>query len=215
MNINYEAYIHEIHGILHQIGLLNQINEMNQTDEMKENTQLIQNCIDRSKKLKNDFQKYRQFDLIIKKNLVNVNNIVREIINENAEYAKVLNIDIIPVFGKCRAYTDVILLKECMGIVLTNAIKYSNNNGSVIINTSEEYGHSIISIKDFGIGMTENEIKMLGKPFYRTNRIERDGSGMGIAILFHKAKLLDIKVEILSELNKGTTVNLKIKHIMG
>jgi signal transduction histidine kinase len=67
---------------------------------------------------------------------------------------------------------------------------------------------TICSISDKGIGIAQSDLDKIFNPFYRsnaTNHPEIKGSGLGLSIVKRITQLLDVKFEIQSEVNKGTT----------
>ncbi len=100
--------------------------------------------------------------------------------------------------------------------VLSNAVKYNKMNGLININMRESGAEIIISITDTGIGIDENDIDKLFLEFSRLkNKETRDisGSGLGLSILKQIVESYDGKVEVKSELGKGSTfiINLPNK----
>jgi len=87
--------------------------------------------------------------------------------------------------------------------LISNAIKYNTINGEVNIIVDE---NSII-IQDTGIGIAKKEQEEIYKRFYRaTNQV--GGFGLGLNIVYNIVKRYGIKIEMNSELNKGTIFRL-------
>jgi signal transduction histidine kinase len=80
---------------------------------------------------------------------------------------------------------DRLRLSEVLNNLVTNAVKYSNEEGGQIIFNAEEQEEDIlISIRDTGIGMTEEQISHIFDEFYKADesRHNLDSSGLGLAI---------------------------------
>ncbi len=94
--------------------------------------------------------------------------------------------------------------------ILTNACKYSNNKPVTIFIASSDM-HVFVTIKDEGIGIPESDIPYIYEPFFRasnTNLFEGYGIGLPLArnvINLHKGSLT-----VTSEVNNGTTVQIKL-----
>lgn len=216
--MEYESYIHTVDNIIHQIGMINELMAIDGV-EHKENIQSIRELINRSKKLKEDFVKYRKNDKI-KKETINVNEVVEEVVADNEKYATIKNVRVERQLKKCRAYTDRRLLKECIDVLVNNAIKYSveRDGGDmprVVIITKQTQEYSEVYVYDWGVGMAKEEMSKIGTPFYRAKRIDVYGSGMGWAILKKNMQKLGIKGKTLSGVGEGTAVMLRIPHVMG
>jgi len=105
-----------------------------------------------------------------------------------------------------RIFGDRELIKEVFINLITNGVKYNQNQGSVFINFRENGDYIAVDITDTGIGISEDELKRLGDEFYRVKREGiASGSGLGLAIV---KKILDIhngRLEIQSKINQGST----------
>jgi len=94
--------------------------------------------------------------------------------------------------------------------LIENAVKYSQGNEVDILLFNNE-GHLGLSIKDKGIGIPQEQLTNISKPFYRadnTNQIQ--GSGIGLSIALRILEKNNIEYQIRSELNLGTTILLYI-----
>jgi two-component system phosphate regulon sensor histidine kinase PhoR len=98
------------------------------------------------------------------------------------------------------------LIKEVFINLITNGVKYNQNQGSVSINFRKNGDYIAVDITDTGIGISEDELNRLGEEFYRVKREGiASGSGLGLAIV---KKILDIhngRLEIQSKINQGST----------
>ena len=96
---------------------------------------------------------------------------------------------------------------KCLGNIMTNAIESMPRGGKISIGMVEKE-NVIISITDSGKGMTDEQIRRFGEPFFTT---KDEGTGLGImaaTIIVHSMKG---KIEVESELNKGTTVMIELQ----
>ncbi len=91
--------------------------------------------------------------------------------------------------------------------VLDNAIKYSDQGGSVCVNAYEEYGMIYVSVEDRGCGISPEDLPKIKKKFYKGN-LTRRGSGIGLAVVDEIVTMLGGTFEIKSQLGFGTTVTL-------
>jgi two-component system phosphate regulon sensor histidine kinase PhoR len=96
--------------------------------------------------------------------------------------------------------------------VLDNAVKFTPERGSIDVKASADgKGHVVISISDTGIGIPREELSRLGERFYRVDKTrsrELGGTGLGLSIVKHLMAAHGGKMEIESQLGKGTTVSL-------
>lgn len=95
--------------------------------------------------------------------------------------------------------------------VLDNAVKFTPDGGEIVISADESKSYTIISIQDTGIGVPVDDISRLGERFYRVDKSRsRDlgGTGLGLSIVKHLMIAHGGKMEIESQLGKGTKVSL-------
>lgn len=91
--------------------------------------------------------------------------------------------------------------------LISNAIKYNKNGGSVDIDLSEKVGTTIISVKDSGIGISEEDKSELFKDFFRIKNPKTrniTGSGLGLSIVRKIVDLNKGEIEVYSEPDQGT-----------
>ena len=111
-------------------------------------------------------------------------------------------------------YTDQLRLDQIYINILTNAIKYTEPNGRVIIDMKEEESEKegcvklTYSVSDTGIGMSKEFMAHLYEPFSRqtdsrVNSIQ--GTGLGLAITKQMVDLMGGTIECQSEQGVGTT----------
>ncbi len=107
--------------------------------------------------------------------------------------------------------SDNYLVSIIISNIISNAIKYSNENGTISITLSQNENATICTISDNGIGIPKEDLDKILNPFYRSNPThhpEIKGSGLGLSIVKRLAELLSIDIEIQSEYDKGTSVIL-------
>ncbi len=110
---------------------------------------------------------------------------------------------------------DKLHLTNVLYNIIDNAIKYSNKNPQIIIETSEMAGFLYLSISDNGIGIAEEHIEKVKNKFFRvpTGRVHNvKGFGLGLYYVSQVCKAHHWDWEIKSEKGKGTSVLFKIKH---
>ena len=110
--------------------------------------------------------------------------------------------------------SDNYLVAIILGNIVSNAIKYSNEQGTISIMLSENGNTIICSISDNGMGIPKEDLAKILNPFYRSNPTQHPeikGSGLGLSIVRRLAELLEIKLELQSEINAGTSVILYFK----
>jgi len=107
--------------------------------------------------------------------------------------------------------SDPNIIKNILYNLVSNAIKYSDENEEILINSSIENNILTIEVVDFGIGIPQNEQKSLFNRFFRAkNAINIKGTGLGLNIVKSYLDLLKGNITFVSEENKGTEFTIKI-----
>jgi signal transduction histidine kinase len=108
--------------------------------------------------------------------------------------------------------TDPYLFPIVLHNLISNAVKYSFNEGRIDLNVRKQDNQIIFELQDFGIGISKSDIDNIFNPFYRCNPSEHPeikGTGLGLSIVNRLSDLLKFEVAISSE-NGGTLVVLKL-----
>ncbi len=143
---------------------------------------------------------------------VNVNQVVRNVIDQFSIESKKKNIQVelinnLPVGSQgAYFYSDAEKIKTIVCNLLSNAIKFSYNDGSVSVEISEADESLVIRVKDHGTGISEGNQKVIFDRFKRVdsgiNSINR-GHGLGLSVIKALLDILDGKIKISSEKEKG------------
>ncbi len=103
-------------------------------------------------------------------------------------------------------------LSQILINVLDNAVKFTPESGQVTLAASPAAGGEVVvRITDTGIGVPQDEIPRLGERFYRVDKTrsrELGGTGLGLSIVKHLVTAHKGRMEIESQLGRGTTVSL-------
>jgi len=98
------------------------------------------------------------------------------------------------------------ILQSIFVNLVDNGFKYSPNTPPPICKISALNRELLLEVRDFGIGIPEDEQKHLYEPFFRaTNAKETFGNGLGLAVVKRFTDLLNGRMTCTSSLNKGTS----------
>ncbi|MEK5233210.1 HAMP domain-containing sensor histidine kinase [Lysinibacillus sp. FSL K6-0232] len=106
---------------------------------------------------------------------------------------------------------DEVKLKQIFINIIENAINYSYEGSDVEVIAAEHNGYAVITIKDYGIGIPQEDLSHVTERFYRVNKARSradGGSGLGLSIVEQLVKQLQGKLEIDSVVDKGTIVKV-------
>lgn len=114
------------------------------------------------------------------------------------------NDDIIPVMG------DKNRLRQVFVNIIDNALKYSDEGGSVIISAIRlENGFVDIVVKDTGIGIPADQLEKVKTKFFKGNATRR-GSGIGLAVADEIIRMHGGEILLDSVEGEGTTVTIRL-----
>ncbi len=101
-------------------------------------------------------------------------------------------------------------LRQIVLNLLSNAMKYNEPGGQVIVSTAlTDAGHAVIRIRDTGIGMSESEIEMALEPFRQINTGHRtSGTGLGLPLTKALVEANRASFTIKSKRKEGTLVEV-------
>jgi len=108
-------------------------------------------------------------------------------------------------------FIDKKLMKHALDNLLNNAFKYSSGKKDPILSIFKKDDNLIFSIQDFGIGIPADEVNNLFHSFYRASNVSNiSGTGIGLMVVEHAAKMHKGAVEVYSVLNELTVFKLII-----
>ena len=149
----------------------------------------------------------------LKAEKVYLNALILDILTRYSLKMNAKKISVNPTFSKeYYVESDNYLVSIIISNIISNAIKYSNENGEISIALSQNESTTICTISDNGIGIPKEDLDKIMNPFFRsdpTQHPEIKGSGLGLSIVKRLAELLGIQFEIHSQINKGTSVVLR------
>ena len=146
-------------------------------------------------------------NLIAEKNNINLDNVLKEVI-DNLSFAYPKQ-KINYISSEIFIDSDIALLKLLFKNLIENAIKYGKDN-PINIELKKEKKVTVI-IEDFGVGISEKALPHIFERFYREDESrnrEIKSYGLGLSIVKEIINLLDIDIQVESQLGKGTKITL-------
>jgi signal transduction histidine kinase len=106
-------------------------------------------------------------------------------------------------------FLDIKLLKHILYNLVSNAIKYSEEQQEITIKITTKNQLLLIEIKDQGIGIPSEDQDHMFQRFYRANNASNiQGTGLGLNIVKQYTELMDGTINFKSEINKGSTFSI-------
>lgn len=109
--------------------------------------------------------------------------------------------------------SDKYLLSQIILNLLSNAIRYTEEGGDILIFTNLTKDSIIISVKDTGIGISQLEIERIFERFYRVNKgrsRQSGGTGLGLSIVKELSQILSGNISVSSQLGQGSIFTLTL-----
>lgn len=117
---------------------------------------------------------------------------------------------------ECYADIDPDLVREAITNLMSNAMRYTSQGGWVVVSVDADRNDVIISVRDTGIGIAEEDIPRVFSRFWRSDASREHASGgLGVGLSITK-EIIDQHngtIEVESELGKGTTFTLRIPRV--
>lgn len=141
-----------------------------------------------------------------------LHEILKETFDLMTHQMKIANINF---YSDYRATADLIYcspnqIKQACIAILVNASEAIAENGEIVLRTLDQDENRIrVEISDNGIGIPNDDIPHIFEPFFSTKRDSR-GQGLGLAIVHGIIQNHKGKIDVKSEVGKGTTISITI-----
>jgi len=173
--------------------------------EIESLDKMIQNILDISKL---DLDNYS-----INKKKENIIDLINSYIDKNKLLFESKKIEIIKKFDTDNSLIleiDKVLFDKVLENIFSNSIKYSDDNSQIIIYVKKINNTIQLKIRDFGIGVSKDELEKIFEPFYRTDQSrskKTGGTGLGLSIVKKIVKQHNAEVFAkIPEDNKGLEI---------
>lgn len=145
--------------------------------------------------------------------LVDIREIFEEVVAQNEYKIKEKNIDVsIWVEDETFVKANRNLLGELVTNLVTNAIKYNKDKGTIKLRAYKADKKVKIIVEDTGIGIEEKYKDRIFERFFVVDksRSSQDSTGLGLSIVKHIVEIHHGKIELDSQINKGTSISVTI-----
>ncbi|HEY0682238.1 MAG TPA: ATP-binding protein [Steroidobacter sp.] len=111
--------------------------------------------------------------------------------------------------------TDHSLLEQLLRNLMSNAIKYTSS-GAVTLRASRTATGVRVEVRDTGVGIPEDQLAYIFDEFFQVGvarNTTREGYGLGLAIVQRIARLLGLRIQVESEVGKGSAFMLELPRV--
>ena len=148
---------------------------------------------------------------------------IQEVIKGTAESfegvctPKHISIELILMSGTVLVYADKRKIQQVLYNLIDNAIKFSENESSVIIEVSVKNDKVFISVKDHGIGIPRKELNKIWERFYKSDLSrgkDKKGTGLGLSIVKEVIQAHDEHINVISTEGVGTEFIFSLSRVI-
>ena len=147
------------------------------------------------------------------KKLIDINISVKNTLHLMQEKIREENLKIINKTATEPLYLNIV--PDDLDIILTNlldnSVKYTEQGGTISINSTITDKEVKLEISDTGIGITTEDLNKIFNEFYRSQNAktaELGGTGLGLSIVKNLIKQYGGSIDVRSEIEKGTTITI-------
>lgn len=150
----------------------------------------------------------------IKISSVNLDNMIDEILFDLDDFASSKNISLDYHYSNISIDSDDVLIQRLIFNIIENAIKYTEEDGSVDVSVKKDDDETVIRVADTGIGISDEKKEEIFDLFYQVDDSRnKEGFGIGLSLSKDIAETLGARIEVRDNKPKGTIFLIKFKNI--
>lgn len=144
--------------------------------------------------------------------IIDLNREIDYVVNVVKPYAAMNSVEIIVKKGaNVHVAGEQQKLHQCLINLAKNSIEAMTTGGNLTIELKKDNKYSVVIIGDTGVGMTNEQIELLGTPYYTTKGTK--GTGLGTMVIYSIVKAMDGTVQVESKVGKGTQFKLNFPNL--
>lgn len=199
---------HEVrNGLTSTKGFLQLLREGETDSQKQQYIRIALDELDRTENIVRDFLTFAKPSPTFIKG-VEMDRLIQHTLVLIEPLAKMHSIEIRKEINRSIVMGDESLIQQTLLNILKNAIEAMPNGGVLEVCMISNDLDVIITIKDTGVGMSAIQIERLGTPYYSTKG--QKGTGLGMMVAFRVIKELNGKINVASEVGKGTTLTITL-----
>ncbi len=199
--------------ILTSLSLISKYGEQNEKEKQNKHIVRIKSAVMHLTDILNDIlslSKLEEGATLVSNETFSAPELVTEVVGELKLIAKLNQKIIYNHAGEDEITLDKKNLRHVLVNLISNAIKFSNEDGSVYITSDVKNSVFTIKVEDYGIGISAEDQKHLFERFFRgTNAEAIPGTGLGLNIVAKYVEIMNGKIDFKSELTKGTAFSVE------
>lgn len=147
--------------------------------------------------------------MVLEKTIFDINRVIKNTAAsfEGSLYAKRISINLVLTGDEMLVKADMGKIQQVLYNLLDNAIKFSHHDSSIKIETTEKHQKIFVSVKDSGIGIPKDSLKLIWDRFYKTDLSrgkDKKGTGLGLSITKEIIQAHEEHINVISTEGVGT-----------
>jgi len=191
-------------------------------DDPKVNREFLQKAYEHSERLNNllndliEISRIESGEMRMSFRYFDITNFLKNVIEEVLQKAEKKSLEIV----QCMNSNEVLVLgdkerlRQVLYNLIDNSVKYTDAGGKIEIGFDELPNSVRVFVRDNGTGIGEEHLSRIFERFYRVDKDRSrsvGGTGLGLAIVKHIVEAHNSKVEVKSELGKGSEFSFSLK----
>ena len=126
---------------------------------------------------------------------------------EGTLFKKKISVDLVLTGERLSVEADMSKIQQVLYNLMDNAIKFSHDDSTIKIETTQKHNKVFVSVKDSGIGIPKESLKLIWDRFYKTDLSrgkDKKGTGLGLAITKEIIKAHKENINVISTEGVGT-----------
>ncbi|MEX2597462.1 MAG: PAS domain-containing sensor histidine kinase [Salibacteraceae bacterium] len=203
--------------VLSSLSLIEKYDQAGITDKKEKHYKRIRSSVRHLTNILNDFlslEKVEAGKVYLGAEVVNLEEIIEDIVDQHNQITKVGQKINFTFEGEEEIRTDQNMIQIICSNLLSNAIKYSPENKEIELNCKVSNKQLVITVKDQGIGIPEEDQSNMFSRFFRAkNAINYEGTGLGLNIVNRYLDLLNGSISFKSIPEEGTSFFVTIPNL--
>lgn len=201
---------HEVRNPLTIVRGFIQLMKLDTTEQNDNYYNLILTELDRAEEIMNDYLNLSRPQKE-KEDKFNVSETMKDVSSVMYPFAMLRRVEITTkIRDNLYMYGDELKIKQAIMNIMKNGIESMEGRQGVLhINLYRDSENIIFQFQDNGIGMTKEQIKKVGQPFYS---LKEKGTGLGLMVTFRIIEAHGGKIKYRSKVRKGTEVEVKVPY---
>lgn len=216
------AASHDLRQPMHALGLfMGELHNRITTPEQRKIVEKVEESVEAMSGLLDSLLDISKLDagvVIPQVQSVDIDAMMRRLVQDFSSVAQRKNITLCFRCMETEVLSDPVLLERILLNLLSNAIRYTPQNGTVLLACRRRGDDVRIEVRDNGIGIPPEEQQNVFREFVQLANSARDrskGLGLGLAIVDRLSKLLHHPLGLRSALNRGSSFAVTVPRVFG